>query len=177
VLERELRELGVSYAIVRPTVIFGREDILINNVAWLLRRLPVFVAPGGGDYRLQPVYVDDLAGLMAETGAGSEDVAFDAVGPEDYGFVDLVAVVRDAVGSPARIVTVPRELALGLSRVVGRVVGDVVLTRDELEGLRANLLVSSEPPAAPTSFRDWVDAHGDELGRRYASELRRHYRR
>src|SRR5262249_37427495 len=49
-LERDLRESGISYAIVRPTVVFGREDILINNIAWLLRRLPLFVIPGDGSY-------------------------------------------------------------------------------------------------------------------------------
>jgi uncharacterized protein YbjT (DUF2867 family) len=176
-LERELRELGVGYAIVRPTVIFGVEDILINNIAWLLRRLPLFVAPGGGDYRLQPVYVDDLAALLAEAGTRHDPVELDAVGPEQYRFTDLVAVLRSAVGSRSRIVTVPRELALGLSRVVGRVVGDVVLTRDELEGLRANLLVSDAPPTSSMSFREWTHEHGRELGRRYASELARHYRR
>jgi len=144
---------------------------------WLLRRLPVFVAPGGGEYRLQPVYVEDLAALLAEAGAQRENIALDAVGPEQYRFVELVSVLRSAVGSHARIVTVPRQLAFGLSRVVGRAVGDVVLTHDELEGLRANLLVSAEPPTARTSFREWTRAHGGELGRRYTSELDRHYRR
>ncbi|HEY7396953.1 MAG TPA: NAD(P)H-binding protein [Gaiellaceae bacterium] len=177
VLERELRELGTGYAIVRPTVIFGLEDILINNVAWLLRRLPLFLAPGGGEYRLQPVYVDDLAALLAEAGATDGDVAFDAVGPEQYRFIELVEALHRAVGSHARVVTVPPPVALRLSSIVGRLVRDVVLTRDELDGLRGDLLVSSGPPTATTSFREWSNEHGRQLGRTWASELARHYRR
>jgi NADH dehydrogenase len=176
-LERALRELGVGYAIVRPTVVFGREDILINNIAWLLRRLPVFVVPRGGEYRLQPVYVEDLAALLAEAGARDRNEELDAVGPEVYRFGELVHVVRRAVGSRARLVPAPPEVALNLSRLVGLAARDVLLTRDELDGLRADLLVSYDPPTAPTSFRAWVEEHGDELGRTYSSELARHYRR
>lgn len=177
VLEAELRELGVGYAIVRPTVVFGVEDILVNNVAWLLRRSPVFVAPGGGQYRLQPVFVDDLAALLAKAGSSDRDEVFDAVGPEQYRFTELVQVLRDAVGSRAPVVAVPAGVALALARIVGGAVGDVVLTRDELEGLRANLLVSTEAPTATTSFREWTQEHGAQLGRTWASELARHYRR
>jgi NADH dehydrogenase len=177
VLERELAESGLPYAIVRPTLVFGREDILVNNIAWLLRRLPLFVVPGSGDYRLQPVYVDDLAGLCAAAGARGDDVALDAVGPETFTFDELVRVVADAVGSRGRIVHAPPRLALALSGLVGRIVRDVLLTRDEVEGLMASLLVSDAPPTAGTSFREWVRAHAGELGASYASELARHYRR
>jgi NADH dehydrogenase len=177
VLERELRELGVGYAIVRPTVVFGLEDILINNIAWLLRRFPLFLAPGRGDYRLAPVYVDDLAALLVGAGRADENVAFDAVGPEEYRFTELVEVLRDAVDSSSRVVTVPPAVALGLSGILGRALRDVVLTREELEGLRADLLVSNAPPTASMSFRKWTHEHRQQLGRSWASELGRHYRR
>jgi uncharacterized protein YbjT (DUF2867 family) len=177
VLERELGESGLSHAIVRPTVVFGREDILINNIAWLLRRLPVFVVPGSGDYRLQPIYVEDLAALCADAGRRRDDFVVDAVGPETYTFDELVGVLRGAVGSRARIVHAPEQLALTLGRVVGALVRDVVVTPEELAGLAANLLVSEGQPTGETSFRGWVGEHGHELGRRYASELARHYRR
>ncbi|HZP71914.1 MAG TPA: NAD(P)H-binding protein [Gaiellaceae bacterium] len=177
VLERELRESGLSHAIVRPTVIFGREDILINNIAWLLRKLPLFVVPTGGQYRLQPVYVEDLAELMSDVGARRDDMVVDAVGPETYRFDELVRVIRGAVGSRSPIVRLPPRIALTLSRLVGLAVRDVVLTRDEIDGLRANLLVSDEPPTGTTSFAAWTVEHGPELGRGYSSELARHYRR
>jgi NADH dehydrogenase len=175
VLERELAESGVSHAIVRPTVVFGREDILINNIAWLLRRLPLFVVPNGGGYRLQPVYVDDLAAMCVELAAADENVALDAVGPESYAFEELVRVVRRAVGSSSPVVSAPPSVAYALARLLGRLTNDVVLTRDELNGLRANLLVSAGPPTATTAFRAWVTEHGSELGRAYSSELARHY--
>jgi len=177
VLERELRECGVGHAIVRPTVIFGREDILINNVAWLLRRFPVFVVPTGGGYRLQPVYVEDLASLCVEAGSRDDDLALDAFGPEVHELAELVRVVRAAVGSRSPIVRAPPRLALGLARLVSLGVRDVLLTADELAGLRADLLVSSGPPTCTTSFRAWAAAEGARLGRSYASELARHYRR
>ena len=53
--EKAVVDSGMSYAILRPTVLFGKEDILINNIAWLLRRLPVFGLPGDGSYKLSPV--------------------------------------------------------------------------------------------------------------------------
>jgi uncharacterized protein YbjT (DUF2867 family) len=176
-LERRLRESGLSHAIVRPTVVFGREDILINNIAWLLRRLPLFVVPGDGGYRLQPVYVEDLAQLCVDAGRSRADVTFDAVGPETYAFDDLVTTIRSAIGSHARIVHAPTRIALALGDVVGRVVRDVLVTRDELTGLMANTLVSSDPPTAATSFSGWLHEHAHEVGRGYSSELARHYRR
>jgi len=176
VLEHELRESGTSHAIVRPTVVFGREDILINNIAWILRRLPLFVVPGSGEYRLQPVYVEDLADLCVGLGERRDDVVVDAVGPETFTFEELVLLVRDAIGSRARLVHAPAAVALALGSVIGRAVGDVLVTRDELRGLMDDLLVSAVPPTGTTSFRAWVHAQATELGRSYASELARHYR-
>ncbi len=145
--ESAVRESGLSYAILRPAVFFGGRDVLINNIAWLLRRLPVFgVAPG--------IY---------------------AVGPQTFEFQELVRLVRDAVGSRSLIALVPPWVLLTASRLLGLVVRDVVLTRDEVKGLTANLLVSKEPPTAPTSFTDWLSANGRKLGVKWASELRRHY--
>jgi NADH dehydrogenase len=177
VLERELRESGTSHAIVRPTVVFGREDILINNIAWILRKLPLFVVPGSGAYRLQPVFVEDLARICTDLGSRRDDVVVDAVGPETYTFDELVDVVRDAVRSRARIVHAPPGVAFVLGSVIGRTVGDVLVTRDELRGLMDDLLVSGAPPLGETSFREWVHTHAAGLGRSYASELARHYPR
>jgi nucleoside-diphosphate-sugar epimerase len=177
ILERELRESGTSHAIVRPTVVFGREDILVNNIAWILRRLPLFVVPGSGAYRLQPVHVEDLARICVELGASGGDAVVDAVGPEIYTFDELVRLVRGAVGSRARIVHAPPGVAYALGSVIGRAVRDVLVTRDELAGLMDDLLVSGAPPLAETSFREWVQSHRSELGAGYASELARHYRR
>ena len=174
--EMAVRDSGLSYAIVRPTVLFSPEDILINNIAWFLRRFPLFPIPGRGGYPVQPVFVDDVARLAIEAGSGVDDVAIDAVGPETFAFEEMVRLLARRVGSRSRLVRTPPPAALLAARIAGRLVRDVVLTKDELDGLMAGLLVSADPPTAPTRFTEWLEAEGASLGQRYASELARHYR-
>jgi NADH dehydrogenase len=175
-LENAVIHSGLSFAIIRPTVIFGAEDILINNIAWLLRRFPVFAVPGSGDYRVQPVFVEDVAEIAVNAAHRNEDAIVDAVGPDTYTFDELVRLIADKIRSKARIVHLSPALALFLSRMAGYLVKDVMLTRDEVEGLMANLLVSDGPPAGQTRLGDWLDENADSVGAKYASELRRHYR-
>jgi len=174
-VERALIESGLSYAILRPTVLFGKEDILINNIAWLLRRLPVFGVFGTGDYCLQPVYVGDLAALAVELAERTDRVVMEAVGPETYTFLELVQLIRRQVGSRSRLVHVPPRVAWATGRLLGWLLRDAVITHDEIAGLMANLLVSTGPPTCPTRFSEWLARHASRLGVRYASELKRHY--
>jgi uncharacterized protein YbjT (DUF2867 family) len=174
-VERAVVESGIPYAIVRPTLIFGPRDVLVNNIAWILRRFPFFVVPGRGDYRLQPVSVEDTATIAVDAAGEAGNVVVDAAGPETYTFEQLVRLVADATGRRARIVHASPLVALALVAVISRLRRDVLLTREELAGLTASLLVSNEPPRGRDSFRDWVLAHGDELGSRYVSELARNY--
>jgi uncharacterized protein YbjT (DUF2867 family) len=117
--EELIARSALSYAILRPTVIFGVEDILINNIAWLLRRFPVFAVAGSGEYRVQPVFVDDVAALAVEAGHRSEDLVLDAAGPETYTYEALVRLIAGTVGSRARIV----HVGPGLVRVLAGLVG------------------------------------------------------
>jgi NADH dehydrogenase len=174
-LEQELQGLGVSYAILRPTVIFGKEDILINNIAYLLRRFPIFAVPGDGSYRLQPIYVEDLAELAVTAGASQASQVIDAVGPEIYTFERLVREIAAAVGRRPILAYAPPWLALAAARALSVFLRDVLLTREEVLGLMANLLVSAQPPTATTRLSDWVKSNAHLLGARYASELQRHY--
>ncbi|HEY7357504.1 MAG TPA: NAD(P)H-binding protein [Ktedonobacterales bacterium] len=175
-LERALKESGLSYAILRPTVLFGPEGILINNIAWLVRRFPLFAIMGAGDYQLQPIFVEDLADLMIRVGEQQEPVLLDAVGPETYRFDDLVRLVARALHRRARFVYISPGLMLAISKVMSLFLGDVILTRDEIKGLMANLLISDQPPTGQTRLSEWLAAHADEVGVKYASELSRHYR-
>jgi NADH dehydrogenase len=170
-LERALRESGHSHAIVRPTLIFGSLDILVNNIAWVLRRFPAFLLAGDASYRVQPVSAHDVAAI-AVTAEG--EVA--AAGPETYTFAELVRLVGVAIGARRPLVRVHPRVMLSIGEAIGRVRRDVVLTRDELAGLTSSLLVSHGPPRGRESFREWVAANGDGLGRRYVSELARNYR-
>lgn len=174
-IERLITGSGLGYAILRPTVIFGVEDVLINNIAWLLRRCPVFAIPGSGDYRLQPVFVVDVAEMAVAAGRETRNMVMDAVGPEIYTFQDLVQLIAGKVGSRARIVHLRPSLALFLSRLVGQAVYDVVLTKEEVEGLMAGLLVSKNEPTGRTRLSEWATRHAHLLGRHYASELKRHF--
>jgi NADH dehydrogenase len=176
VLERELRESGLSHAILRPAVVFGPGDVLINNIAWIVRRFPFFVVPGRGDYRLQPVFVDDLAALAVDAGRRDDDFVLDAIGPDTFAFEELVRLVARTLSRRTRIVHASPRAARGLTGVLGKLVNDVVLTRDEIEGLMADLLVTSSPPAGPTKLGDWLAENAQDVGRRYASELARHFR-
>jgi uncharacterized protein YbjT (DUF2867 family) len=176
-LERAIADSGMSYAFVRPTVVFGRGDILINNIAWFLRRFPYFAVPGDGRYRIQPIYVEDLATIMTGAGARHTNETIDAVGPETFTFDELLYLLRNAVHSRTRLVHVPPGIALTLSTVVGRIVGDVVLTREEVRGLMAGLLASDLPPTGTTLLSAWLIENAREVGIRYASEIKRHFRR
>ncbi len=176
VVERAIMDSGLSYAIVRPTVVFGDEDILINNMAWLLKRFPLFAMFGSGDYRLQPVYVEDLAQIAVDAGQQSDDMVLDAVGPEVYTFEELVRLIAARTRSRARIVRLRPGLALLLGKLMGYGVRDVIVTRDEVRGLMSSLLLSQGPPTGQTRLSDCLEQHAETVGRRYASELARHYR-
>jgi NADH dehydrogenase len=174
-LEASLAATGVSHAILRPTVFFGGRDVLINNIAWLLRRMPVFGVPGRGQYGVQPIHVEDVARLAIEHGKHRDNVIIDAVGPETFSFLELVRLVARSIGSHSLIVPMPRWLVLVASRVLSSWVHDVVLTPDEVDGLMADLLVSEREPTGEIVFSKWLRDHAGELGREYASELGRHY--
>ncbi len=175
-VEYALAQSGVPYSIVRPTWIFGGErDILVNNIAWILRRMPVFALPGSGTYPVAPVHVDDLARICIDAARCEGDVVIDAAGPETMRFRDLVAVVRSAVNSHSPIIRIPPAGMAAAARALGLLVRDVVLTADEIKGLMAGLLVSHDPPLGRIAFSEWLDEHRASLGRSYANELHRHF--
>jgi NADH dehydrogenase len=172
-LERALRESGLPHSILRPAVLFGGEDILVNNIAWALRRLPAFGVFGRGEYGIQPIHVDDLAALaVAESRQGGNRL-LDAIGPETFTFRGLVEEIGRIIGKPRRIVPVPPAVGFLVASVIGRLVHDVFLTREEIDGLTAGLLCTSSPPTGETRLTEWARENADTLGVRYASELAR----
>jgi uncharacterized protein YbjT (DUF2867 family) len=176
-VERALAEVGIPHSIVRPTWIFGGDhEILANNIAWVLRRMPFFAVPGSGRYPVQPVHIDDLAAICIGSADAAADVTLDAAGPETLTFEELIRAMRSAVGARTPIVHVPPRVMSIASRGLGAIVRDVVLTPEEIRGLMDGLLVSHEPPLGQVSFSAWLEHSGDAIGRAYASELDRHYR-
>jgi uncharacterized protein YbjT (DUF2867 family) len=171
-----LRGVGVSHAIVRPTLVFGPEDILVNNIAWGLRHVPIYLIPGDGTGAVQPVSVRDTASICVEAGAGDDDVVLDAAGPDRWTYEDFVRLIARAVDSSAHIRHSSERVALAAARVAGLLLRDVVVTRDELAALADGLLVSHEEPRGHEQFEPWLAASADSLGRRYTSELDRNFR-
>ena len=175
-VEDILKDLRVSHSIIRPTLVFGVGDLLLNNMAWALRRFPVFPVYGKGDYPVQPVYVEDLATQAVEAGSQSENSVADAAGPDTFSFEALLRLLASSVGVRPRLVHTPPSVGLALTGLVGLLMRDMVLTRGEVDGLMAGLLTSRESPTGTTSLADWLDDNADGLGRQYVSELRRNYR-
>jgi NADH dehydrogenase len=174
--ERMLSEIGVPHSIVRPTLVFGKEDILVNNMAWLIRTFPVFPIFGSGKFRVQPVFVEDLARVVVEQVSGASNVTLDAIGPETLTFEEVLRMLAEKMGHRNRFVHVPPWLGLAGGRMIGLAVRDQILTRDELDGLMQELLTSRQEPNCATRFSAWVEENAGTIGRRYTSEMGRHFR-
>lgn len=173
-LEEALKASGLSYAIVRPAVLFGDEGILINNIAWTLRRFPVYGMFGDGGYHMQPIHVDDLAAIMVEQGESREPALVNALGPEDFTYRELVEMIGAAIGKRRPIMPAPPWLGYALSRAIGAIVGDIFVTKEEIAGLMADTLhVPGALPTGSTRLSDWARQNADTLGRTYFSELAR----
>jgi NADH dehydrogenase len=175
ILEQALINSGLSYAIIRPTVIFGTEDILINNIAWLLRRFPVFPIFGSGTYQLQPMYVEDMADLVVQAGQSRENSIIDAVGPDIFTFEEMVRLIAATLGRNVLFPHVNPGLAYYMAKLIEPLLGDVLITQDEIRGLMADLLISQQTPAGRTRLSEWLEQNARTVGRDYASEIGRHY--
>jgi NADH dehydrogenase len=175
--EQLVKETGMSWAVVRPTLVFATGDILINNIAWMLRRMPVFGIPGDGSYRVQPVSAEDVADIAVLAGGDTDNLTVDAAGPEIMTFSELVDQIAIAVSRHPRLMFMSPGRFILAGRLIGLLTRDVVLTPEEVEGLMDELLVSEEPPRGTRRFDDWLLANAGTVGLRYASELSRHFRR
>jgi NADH dehydrogenase len=175
-VEQALCDLRISHAVLRPAILFGGDGVLINNIAWLLRHLPVFAVGGTGRYRIRPIHVDDLARLCVRAGDSAQDEVIDAVGPERPSFIELVSLIKDAVGSRSQVVQVPGSLIPPAARILGLALRDTLLTAEEYQAMADGLADTEGPATGETSLSRWITEHSGTLGRRYANELTRHFR-
>lgn len=175
-VEQALAEEGISHAVLRPAILFGGDGVLLNNIAWLLRRIPVFAVGGTGSYRIRPIHVDDLARLCLAAGSSTSTYTVDAVGPERPTFFELVCLIRDSIGSHARVLRVPGAVVPAVASLIGWALRDTLLTRDEYYAMAEGLADTDGPAMGEIAVTRWVAEHGDTLGRRYANEIDRHFR-
>ncbi len=172
-LERALRESGTSHAIVRPAVLFGDQDILINNIAYMLRHLPFFGVFGDGNYGIQPIHVEDFAGLIVEQGRSTENALINAVGPETFMFRGLVEAIAKIIDVHRPIISVPPGIGYVVAKLAGWMLGDVLLTREEITGLMSGLLKVDTPPTGRIKLTEWAKDNAATLGITYSNELAR----
>jgi nucleoside-diphosphate-sugar epimerase len=172
-LEEKLKNLGVSYAIIRPAVIFGKEDILINNIAWALRRFPAFGIFGKGEYGIQPIYVEDLAKLAVEQGQKRENCIINAIGPESFSYLELVKAIRSTIGVNTHLLHLSPWTCYMAARIISLIVGDTFLTKEEIKGLMGGTLAVNTPPVGTTKLTEWIEYHKHSLGNKYANEVAR----
>jgi nucleoside-diphosphate-sugar epimerase len=175
-VEQALRDLRLSHAVLRPAILFGGNGVLINNIAWLLRKLPVFAVGGSGEYRIRPIHVHDLAELAVQAGEETETEVIDAVGPERPTFVELVQFIKETVGSRSQVVRVPGSLIPPAARLLGLALRDTLLTAEEYQAMADGLADTDGPATGGTSLTQWITDHKGTLGRTYANELDRHFR-
>jgi uncharacterized protein YbjT (DUF2867 family) len=174
-LEQALKTAGLSYAIVRPAVLFGGSDILINNIAWTLRHLPVFGIFGDGSYRLQPIHVADFADLMVEQAYVNANTVVNGIGSETFTYRGLVEILSDILQVRRPILSVPPQVGYWAGWFIGKLMGDVTITREEIDGLMSDLLYVDAPPVGKTKLSEWARLHIATLGRHYASEMARRH--
>lgn len=172
-LEQAIVESGIPHTILRPAVLFGGDDILVNNIAWMVRRLPVIGVFGRGEYRLQPIHVHDFARLAVEQGRASSDRTIDAIGPETFTYRELIQTIARTLGRRRLIVGMPPAIGYLFTRMMGLLLRDVIITWPEVGGLMADLLCTDSPPAGTTRLTDWAIEQASWLGKKYHSELAR----
>jgi len=174
--EKMLKELGISYCIIRPTLVFGAEDILINNIAWTIRKFPFVPIFGSGDYKVQPIFVEDLASIAIECAEKNTSETLDAIGPETFAYEEMLRIMASALNRDVKFFHIWPNVGILLGKIIGFFVNDVLLTKDELRGLMANKLTSQQTPNGKTKFTEWLKANKETIGDRYTSELDRHFR-
>jgi len=178
-IEALIRESGIEHTILRPALVVGDGDILVNNIAYFLRQLPVFTVFGDGLYVAQPMTVEAFADVALEAVHGlHRNATLPVAGPRDWTFLEMVRAIRRAVGARTAIVPAPASFSFAGLKIAGWLLGDVVLTGDEIKGLTRGYLCSDQPVRRGEDFSDWLSRPDvvSKLGVHYESELARHFR-
>lgn len=152
--ERIVRESGLDFTIFRPSVVFGREDRFLNLFAKLQALLPVMVL-GSPNAKFQPIYVEDVARVYAESLARLESVgkSYDLVGPKVYTLRELVEYAGERAGHRRPIIGLGPRLSYLQAAVMELMPGNL-LTRDNVRSMSVDNVSSAPLPfgIAPTAL-------------------------
>jgi NADH dehydrogenase len=145
--EAALRASGVELTLLRPSVVFGEHDRLINLFAELQRRFPVLPL-AAADARFQPVWVDDLAAAIARSlddphAAGQ---VYEAAGPTVYTLRDLVQMAGRWSGHPRKVIALPDALATIQAALFEMLPGQPLMSRDNLASMKVPSVASGSVP-------------------------------
>jgi uncharacterized protein YbjT (DUF2867 family) len=127
---------GLDLTVLRPSLVFGREDRSVNLFARLQRWSPVMPL-GGADARLQPVWVQDLARALVEVLLRRDSIGqtYEIAGPRELTLAELVRLAGRAAGCERRVLALPAPLATLQALVMECLPGEPLLSRDNLASL------------------------------------------
>ena len=170
--EEQIRESGLKWTILRPTMIYGAPgDRNLSRLLTLLPRVPVLPVPGGGRHLQQPVHVADVAGavLSAVERPESAGTTYDIAGPEPLSFAELLRVAARAAGSRTRFVPVPLSPLVAAARGYELLAARPRIRAEQLQRLAEDKAFSIEDAArdlgyAPRSFAEGIVAEARALG-------------
>ncbi len=162
--ERVVREAFPAATFIRPSVMFGRGDAFVTPVAKMLRRLPVFPLFGGGQTRLQPAYVEDVAEAIARAVQNSRsEMYYELGGPRVYTYRSLLEVIARSLGKKPLLVPVPFGLWRMLA-LIAEIFPQPAITRNQVELMQIDSVASPGAPGfadlriSPTSLQDVLPA-------------------
>ncbi|HXR24984.1 MAG TPA: NAD(P)H-binding protein [Candidatus Binataceae bacterium] len=136
--ERALRDAGLAFTILRPSLVYGPEDRVVNGLAKAIRMMPVMVVPGSGQQKLRPLLVDDLAACVAlAIGGRGRNGIYEVGGPDPMTFDELVRLVMEITGHKRPIIHVPENLLLVAGAVAEKLPG-ALFSRDAVAFLVAD---------------------------------------
>lgn len=183
IVEDLLKKSGVPYTILRVAWMFEEGDILTNNIAWILRHMPIFGIFGKGEYKIQPVSLKTLGKVAIENRyLGDKTIninkTIDVIGPETLTYKEYVSLINRTIHAKTILFPFPWfaiQIPIFVSKVIGFALHDRLLTKDEIYSLKDNLLLTDSPPIGNVSFKKWLEKNKNNIGLKWANEVKRHY--
>lgn len=165
--EELVRNSGLRAVIFRPSIIYGPGDEFVNMLAGLIRRVPVFPVFGDGCYRLQPVWVEDVAYFFTRAleVEGAVGETLEVGGPQRLTYGELVAEIMRVTGRRRPQVHLPLNLTRRIIAAAQRVRAPLPVTSDQLTMLLEGSTCNLQPLLAhfPRDLRFFADGIADYL--------------